>query len=214
MNHHLIITPTLAEAKLLISALNMKNIEHRLYSVKDNSIDLLVCGPGLPAAMFHTMQLLTSKKYDIIQLAGIAGSYNEKLTTGSLVCIESEQFADIGVHDNREFTSLCTHTEWMEIYRNGKIKNPHRELMHNTKLPLATSNTVNTNNLTLEGIPTADIENMEGAGLFMIFNEMKIPFLEIRAISNQVSERNKLKWNIHTAVENLTNYLVGKVEKR
>jgi futalosine hydrolase len=211
MNCQLIIIPTLTEAKLLISAMSMKNIGHRLYSVKDNSIDLLVCGPGLPAAMFHTMQLLTSKKYNTIHLAGIAGSYDKKLTTGSLVCVENEQFADIGVHDEMKFTSLCNHTEWAEIYHNGKINNPNRDLMKDTQLPLVTSNTVNLNNLPFEGVPTADIENMEGAGLFIIFNEMKIPFLEIRAISNQVRERNKSKWDIHLAIKNLTDYLVGRV---
>jgi futalosine hydrolase len=211
MKRQLIIIPTLAEAKLLISALNMQACGPQRYTLKDKSTDLLICGPGIPASMFNTMQLLFSKKFDNILLAGIAGSYDEKLTAGNLVCVESEQFADIGVHDEIKFTSLCNHKEWAEIYHNGKINNPNRDLMMDTHLPLVTSNTVNLNNLPFEGVPTAAIENMEGAGLFMIFNEMKIPFLEIRAISNQVSERNKSKWDIHLAVQNLSDYLVGRV---
>ncbi|MDA3911724.1 MAG: hypothetical protein PF448_10245 [Bacteroidales bacterium] len=214
MNRQLIIIPTLAEAKLLISALSMQQCSPRRYFTKDKSTDLLICGPGIPAAMFNTMRLLASETYNKILLAGIAGSYDEKLTAGSLVCVESEQFADIGAQDEMKFISLCNHAEWSEIYHNGKIKNPNLDLMLGTQLPLVTSNTVNLNNLQFEGIPSASIENMEGAGLFMIFNEMKIPFLEIRAISNQVTERNKSKWNIHTAVENLTDYLVGSFGKR
>jgi len=35
----------------------------------------------------------------------------------------------------------------------------------------------------------------------------KVPFLEIRAISNYVDIRNTEKWDIPTAVENLTNEL-------
>ncbi len=212
MNRQLIIIPTITEAKLLISALSMQQYSSRGYRSKEKSTDLLICGPGLPAAMYNTMRLLTSETYDKILLAGIAGSYDEKLTAGTIVCVESEQFADIGVQDEMKFTSLCNHAEWAEIYHNGKIKNPNRELMQSTTLPMVTSNTVNMNHLQLEGFPTAAIENMEGAGLFMIFNEMKIPFLEIRAISNLVSERNKSKWNIHTAVENLTNYIFEKLE--
>jgi len=211
MNRPLIIIPTFAEAKLLISALNMKASGPKRYFAKERSMDLLICGPGMPAAMLNTMKLLTSEKFNTIILAGIAGNYDDKLMTGDLVCVENEQFADIGVHDEMKFTSLCTGTEWAEIYHNGKITNPHKELMVSTRLPLVTSNTVNLNNMPFEGAPIADIENMEGAGLFMIFNEMNIPFLEIRAISNQVSERNKSKWDIHLAVKNLTDYLVEKV---
>lgn len=212
MKRQLIIIPTLAEAKLLISALNMQACGPQQYTIKDKFTDLLICGPGIPASMFNTMQLLSAETYNEILLAGIAGSYDKKLTAGSLVCVESEQFADIGVQDKMNFTSLCNHKEWAEIYHNGKINNPNRDLMKDTQLPLVTSNTVNLNNLPFEGVPTAAIENMEGAGLFMIFNEIKIPFLEIRAISNQVSERNKSKWNIHNAVENLSDYLVEKLE--
>lgn len=212
MKHQLIIIPTLAEAKLLISALGLQAWGSGLYAHKDKSMDLLICGPGVPAAMFNTMQLLQTHKYHKIQLAGIAGSYDKKLTTGTLVCVKSEQFADIGVQENMTFTTLCDHKEWAEFYKNGKVENPNHELMLNSGLPLTTSNTVNINNLQLDGLPKASIENMEGAGLFLIFNAMKIPFVELRSISNHVSERNKSKWNIHAAVENLTNYLVEKLE--
>jgi futalosine hydrolase len=50
----------------------------------------------------------------------------------------------------------------------------------------------------------ADIETMEGAAFFYSCLQLKIPFLQIRAISNFVEPRDKSKWNIPLALENLS----------
>ncbi|MCH5683849.1 hypothetical protein LWM68_06005 [Niabella sp. W65] len=41
----------------------------------------------------------------------------------------------------------------------------------------------------------------------------KIPFLQIRGISNYVGERDKRKWNFKDAIDNLNNELVRIVEQ-
>jgi futalosine hydrolase len=46
---------------------------------------------------------------------------------------------------------------------------------------------------------------MEGAAVFYVCLLEKIPFLEIRAISNYVDIRDTEKWDIPTATDNLTN---------
>jgi len=48
---------------------------------------------------------------------------------------------------------------------------------------------------------------MEGAAVFYVCLFEKIPFLEIRAISNYVEVRDTTKWDIPTAIENLTDEL-------
>ncbi|MFO7878658.1 MAG: hypothetical protein R6V52_01295, partial [Bacteroidales bacterium] len=92
-------------------------------------------------------------------------------------------------------------------YRRGVLINEYQVLRHETGLPNVSSNTVNVNNLRLEGMPSADIENMEGAGFFMLAKEEKIPYLEIRAISNPVSERDVNKWETGIALGKLTWFL-------
>jgi futalosine hydrolase len=52
-----------------------------------------------------------------------------------------------------------------------------------------------------------DIESMEGAAIFYVCLLEKVPFLEIRGISNYVDIRDTDKWDIPTAIENLTNEL-------
>jgi futalosine hydrolase len=49
-----------------------------------------------------------------------------------------------------------------------------------------------------------DIETMEGASFFYICSRENIPFLALRAVSNRVGSRNKEKWNIPLALDNLS----------
>ena len=44
---------------------------------------------------------------------------------------------------------------------------------------------------------------MEGAAFFYVCLQEKIPFLQIRSISNYVEKRNKSNWNIPLAIDNL-----------
>jgi futalosine hydrolase len=44
---------------------------------------------------------------------------------------------------------------------------------------------------------------MEGAAFFYICASEKIPFVALRGISNMVERRNKNKWNIPLALDNL-----------
>jgi futalosine hydrolase len=47
------------------------------------------------------------------------------------------------------------------------------------------------------------LESMEGAALHFICLREKIPFLQLRAVSNFVGERDKRKWQIKEAVQKL-----------
>ena len=49
---------------------------------------------------------------------------------------------------------------------------------------------------------------MEGAAFHYVCLQQKINFLQIRGISNMVGERDKTKWKIKKAIENLNNELL------
>jgi futalosine hydrolase len=48
---------------------------------------------------------------------------------------------------------------------------------------------------------------MEGAAFFYVCSKEKIPFLALRSVSNRVEPRDKEKWNIHLALDNLSEKL-------
>ncbi len=52
------------------------------------------------------------------------------------------------------------------------------------------------------------VESMEGAALHYTCLMENIPFIQIRAMSNYIAERNKKKWNMKESVDNLNNELV------
>jgi futalosine hydrolase len=52
------------------------------------------------------------------------------------------------------------------------------------------------------------IESMEGAALHYVCLMEKIPFLQVRSISNYIGERNKKNWDMKTSIENLNNELI------
>ncbi len=49
---------------------------------------------------------------------------------------------------------------------------------------------------------------MEGAALHFVCLRERIPFLQLRTISNKIGERDKTKWNIGLAILNLNAELI------
>lgn len=209
----LIIFPTKLEAEAFLSKNNHQQINENLF-ISDNN-DVLISGPGIPASMMNIMShLYNYGDYDMLILAGLAGSIKKELKTEDVLCVVSENFADIGVNKQGFFDPLYNHFEWKERYRKGKIINPHLSLIKKTNLDKVSSNTVNICNLGLKSMPVADIENMEGASFFLIAENFKIPYLEIRSISNYAGERDKNKWKINESLESLSDYLTEFLNSR
>ena len=54
---------------------------------------------------------------------------------------------------------------------------------------------------------------MEGAALHYVCRSMSVPFMQVRAISNYIGERDKSKWKMKEAVDNLNDTLLKYVDK-
>ncbi len=209
MNKTLLIIPTHSEALRLLENTAYTTQKQAFFSLDDLSTDVLISGPGLPASVMRIAQHLQSRPdYHLLIMAGLAGSYHPHIKTGELVCVETEKTADIGFIDKQDFHPLTTQKDWESHYHKGVFINPFQTLRHETGLKNVSSNTVNVTNFNIKGKPDADIENMEGAGFFMIAADKTIPFLEIRAVSNYVNERNKSKWETESALTNLHAFLM------
>ena len=53
---------------------------------------------------------------------------------------------------------------------------------------------------------------MEGAALHYVARESNIPFVQIRAISNYIGERDKSKWEMKSAIDNLNQTLIKYID--
>lgn len=178
-------------------------------------VQSLVAGVGAIATAWAMKQWLdVNPPPDLALNAGIAGSYRDYIPAGEVVLPTSDCFADLGVETPDGFLTvyeagltdpnqLPFNAGWI-IAENRFVKTasdyikPVRAITVNS----ATGSEAAIRRLTEKYNP--DIETMEGAAFFYICAMEGIPFLSVRAISNKVEPRNRNKWDIPLALDNLS----------
>jgi futalosine hydrolase len=178
---------------------------------KDPSIHLLITGIGLMAATYALTKEIATHRPDAIIQAGVAGSLQPERSLAEVVAIKNECIGDIGVQQDGRFHSLfdlkllSPHTlPW----KNGKLTN-ESDLLSLAKLPVVDGVTVNEISTDREKIQyyrdslQVQTESMEGAALHYVALLEKLPFLQIRSLSNYIGERDKALWRLEEAIKNL-----------
>jgi len=207
----LIVSATELEIKPLFQ-LKTKTITHNHFELMYSEslvIEILITGVGIAAMTYSLTRFLNKNKINFAVLAGISGSYGANLKLGEVVNVMSERFADLGIIGANSFTDLFE----MKLENENIFPFENRELRNYTLINNRTvsdlksvkANTVNTiRQKTLPYIQKgSEIESMEGSAFFYVCLQEKVPFIQIRAISNYVGEQNKSNWDIDLAISNL-----------
>jgi futalosine hydrolase len=188
---------------------------HYSKSVSTNlTIDFLVTGVGMTATAYSLTKRLTARKYDLAINIGLAGSFRHEISLGDVVNVVSDSFADLGAEDGEKFISIfdlqLQHNDSFPFW-NGKIKNDHvgkySQLHYLKNVKAITVNKVHGNNESIQNTLVRyhpDIETMEGAAFFYVCSMERVPFLQLRAISNRVELRNRGAWKMDLALGNLS----------
>ncbi|MEP6677290.1 MAG: futalosine hydrolase, partial [Ferruginibacter sp.] len=103
-------------------------------------------------------------------------------------------------------------------FSNGWLKNDH-PLIEKKMFPSVRAVTIN--KVTDDALQQQQLmatfdpilESMEGAAFHYVCLMEKIPFIQIRAISNYVGDRNKANWKFKESIANLNNALIEIVRK-
>jgi futalosine hydrolase len=195
---------------LIVSATAM---EIAPFVAKNLDVEVLITGVGAPACMYTLTKKLQNKDYDFVIQAGIAGTFKNNFALANTFIITHDLFADLGISENEMFYTLFD-TGFADAntmpYINGWLEN---DGIINVGLPTAKSITVNTvsDNFDITEMYKrkfdADIESMEGAAFHFVCLQEKIPFLQLRSISNFVGERSKTNWKIKEAIDSLNDNL-------
>jgi len=213
----LYVTATSSEADALKRIGGMMSVPGG-YRLGNFDISLLVSGVGSISTAWALKQWISiNEKPDLAINAGIAGSYRDELIIGDVVMPLSDCFADAGIEDGDNFLTLAEaglisanefpfregflYTDTRYSDKMKSILKPVRAITVNT----ATGSEISRERLLKKFNP--DIETMEGATFFYICARENIPFLALRAISNKVEPRNKSKWDIALALNNLSEKL-------
>ena len=180
---------------------------------------MLVTGVGMIPTAVYTSMLLSRQTYDAVINAGICGSFNRQFSLGEVLNVTNDSLPETGAEDGEHFLSLIDlqlidQDEYP--YEGGILKNHsvfESKLL--SGLRLATGATVNRVLGSRQSIASfvathnADIETMEGAAFIFACKVHNVRFIQIRSVSNYVEERDKTKWNIPMAMQNLNNLLIG-----
>ncbi len=178
----------------------------------------LITGVGSVATSWTiTKWISSSPKPDLALNIGIAGSYRDDICIGDTVIPVSDCFADSGIESANSFQTLAEaglQDADSFPFRNGRLISENKFVkIALTRFRSASAITVNSasgSQSTIEKLVkkyNPDIETMEGATFFYICSREKIPFLALRSVSNRVEPRNKDKWNIPIALNNLSENL-------
>jgi futalosine hydrolase len=185
------------------------------YRFEKCMISVLITGVGSISTAWAMKQWLSSNtKPDLAINAGIAGSYIEGLKIGNVVTPVTDCFADVGIETGNNFLTLAEaglSDPDKFPFKGGYIVADNRYAKNVAKqLPPVRAITVNTatgSAATIERLTNKynpEIETMEGATFFYICAMERLPFLAIRAISNRVEPRDRIKWDISLALNNLS----------
>ena len=174
-------------------------------------------GIGLLASSVSLMKMFVQETPSLIIQVGIAGCFDKKLPLGKVFAVKDDFAGDIGVMENKVWKDLFD----LKLdkandapYEKKSLPNPWLSQYNLLKLPTKKGVTVNTistdkNKIDLySGRYKATLESMEGAALHYMGRDLNIPFIQIRAVSNYVGERNKAKGNMQEAIYNLNETLL------
>ena len=213
--------PTFVRMKMLLIAATEKEISLLRYKLNPLhfsgpspvEISFHVTGVGMLAAGFSIAELIYFQKPDFILQVGIAGTFDDDLPLGKVFAIKVEYIGDAGVVENNMFKDLFD----LELqddnnfpFTRKKLTNTYLEKWNVTNLPIATAITVNEITTRQERILQLKekynpaIESMEGASLHYCCLKTNTPFMQIRATSNRVGERDKRKWEFNEAFKNIS----------
>jgi futalosine hydrolase len=152
--------------------------------------------------------------------AGIAGCFDKNIALGSVVVVKQEAIGDQGVIESGKMNTLFDLglVEKNQLpFSNGWLINKS-EYLKKVKLKKVKGITINEITTSKQKIGFYQdnfepvVESMEGAALHYVSLLEKIPFLQVRSISNYIGERNKKKWNIKESINNLNKELIRLLE--
>jgi futalosine hydrolase len=207
MPHVLIVSATTFEVQPLLEKYAMIATGDGLietYINEKDKLSVLITGVGMVNTAFAMGRYLNNIHRVVINV-GICGAFTKSIKIGEVVHICSDELIEMGAEDGDDFILF----DDLNLSSTNKFKNnwhiQSKTIDDLQKVKGVTVNKVHGNELSIEKAKKLfdpDIESMEGAAFFAGCKRLD-NYTQIRAISNYVEKRDKSKWNISLAIENL-----------
>jgi len=196
---------------LVVAATEFEITETKSSFQQSKSIRFLITEVGMTLTSYSLTKELLTNQYDLVINVGIAGAFNKQLSIGEVTAVENDFFAELGAENGDEFipfSNMNLPGTYSFTNKNFSSIKTYQQLK---KVKAATVNKVHGNEESIReflSIHHVDIESMEGAAVAMVCEKENTPYLQIRSISNYVTNRNTSEWKIPCAIKNLNSILV------
>jgi futalosine hydrolase len=210
---------------ILLTAATAKEIEpffeYYRHTKKIRDIDIVITGIGLTAATYHLLKQISLKRPGLVIQAGVAGCFDKKIPLGTVFAVKRETIADQSVIELKKLKTvfdlkLVPHDQ--SPFSKGWLENDLK-ILKKINLKKVTAISVNEITTSVQRVKfyrdafKPVIESMEGAALHYTCLMEKIPFIQLRSISNYIAERDKTKWDMKQSIINLNRELINLIEE-
>lgn len=181
---------------------------------------LLHTGVGMCNTSYWLGRHLALHDCDLAIQFGIAGSFDRSIALGDVVEVGSDCFAELGASSPEGFLDMeamgfpllqTAEAIWYNV-----LKNPSAPYGGVPRVAAITVNCVSGAEPDLSDRLhrwQAQTESMEGAAFFHAMLAAGIPFRAFRGISNYVEPRDKSRWKIALASENVQRFVISLLER-
>lgn len=215
----LIVSATEFEVRPLLDYLN---IEHALPGINfsknvqnHQGVKVLVTGIGMVNTAFM-MGRYETNMYDLILNVGVCGTFDRSFQLGDVVEVTEDILSEMGAEDGDRFLTYDELDLPGDYIFNSHLKTSYTQMGKLKKVKGITVNTVHGNEKSIGKVLQLfkpSVESMEGAAFMASCRNADVSYTQIRAISNYVEKRDKSKWQMKLAINNLNDFLINFIEE-
>lgn len=213
MPKFLIVAATKQEIQPLINHFKLTVSSEDGLSTNENETDpsILITGVGMVNTAYN-MGRHSRHVFDHIINVGVCGAFYRDLKLGEVVVVIEDTISEMGAEDDNLFIKYADmNLGGTNVYKHQiRFQNPSMDLLK--KVNGITVNKVHGNENSIKNVSSlfeAHVESMEGAAFFRGCNGLSENYYQLRAVSNYVEKRDKSKWNMPLAINNLNSFVVN-----
>src|SRR5690554_593270 len=195
--------------------------ENNSFNKGNLKIKICISGIGSLMTTYHLSKSIVGFQPDFVVQLGVCGSFSKITPLEEIVIVKSEIMGDTGAEDKDKLLdvfdlNLIEKNDFP--FKDKKLINPLHQYPFQKVAPLVDAITVNKTAGKLETISgrienyNPDVESMEGAALHYVCLQEKIPFVQIRSVSNYVEIRDKSKWKMKEAIFKLNKWFIEELD--
>lgn len=203
-----------------------------------HEICLAHSGIGKAAAAATAVTLLCNSRPEALWLFGCGGAYlASNLAVGDLALASAEIFGDEGVATKKGFTDFATMKlpmrqtadsehffnvwpvnqelhDWAQRQLTEHAAATGKALGSGAFVTVSTCTGTETQATAIEKRTHGICENMEGAAVALACQQLAVPLLEVRGISNMVEDRDTSRWDLAAGMTAAQNAIMALLESR